>query len=120
MLCEKQKVLGRSNTNYRKCIPLEKRVAIALYTLRSSAEYATIANLFGVSKASVCLILKEFCEEVWRVMASDYINAFPLTEGKMKDCIEGFEKLGLPQCFGALGKILCQYFSNYLLYTTVH
>ena len=103
LLCKKLSNLGKVDTNYRKSIPLEKRVAIALYTLRSSAEYATIGSLFGVSKASVCLILKEICCEVWRVMAAEYIPSEFVTEEKIKECVLGFKQMGFPQCFGALG-----------------
>ncbi|KAI8123866.1 putative nuclease HARBI1 [Lucilia cuprina] len=74
----------RMNTTYRKSIPLEKRVAIAVYTLRSSAEYASVGHIFGVSKAT-------------EYLSSDIIN-----ETKIMDCVDGFGKLGFPQCFGAI------------------
>ncbi|XP_017490881.1 PREDICTED: uncharacterized protein LOC108379074 [Rhagoletis zephyria] len=61
----------------RKAIPLEKRVAIALYALGSSAEYRSIANLFGVGKSTV---------------GSEKINEY----------VKGFEILGFPQCLGAI------------------
>ncbi|CAN7977398.1 unnamed protein product [Ixodes persulcatus] len=48
--------MRRNNTNMRQTIPLEKRVAIALYRLATSAEDRTVANLFGVSRSSVNII----------------------------------------------------------------
>ena len=104
ILVENLKGLQKKDTNFRLCIPLAKRIAIALYALGSSAEYHTVGSLFGVSKASVCRILLEFCEEVWRVLAPKYLKSDFLTEHKIEECVKGFEALGFPQCLGAMGK----------------
>ncbi|KAG0441425.1 hypothetical protein HPB47_015952 [Ixodes persulcatus] len=53
--------MRRNNTNMRQAIPREKRVAIALYRVATSAEDRTVANLFGVSRSSVNIIFREFC-----------------------------------------------------------
>ncbi|KAH7982259.1 hypothetical protein HPB52_003548 [Rhipicephalus sanguineus] len=53
--------MKRQDTVMRKAISLDKRVAIALYRLATSAEERTVANLFGVSRSSVDLIFREFC-----------------------------------------------------------
>ena len=37
----------------------EQRVAIALWRLATNGDYRTIAHLFGVSRASVCLIVQD-------------------------------------------------------------
>ncbi|XP_058980308.1 uncharacterized protein LOC131803215 [Musca domestica] len=109
ILCERLCSLEKRDTTFMKCIPLEtskkagiKRVAIALYTLRSSAEYATIGRLFGVSKATVCVIFIEFCVKVWEVLSSDYLHCNIATENKIDGNVKGFEAMGFPQCFGAL------------------
>lgn len=104
ILCQKMRGLEKQDTVLRKCIPLEKRIAIALYALGSSAEYRTIANLFGVGKSTVCEMVEEFCMEVWRLMRHDYMDSFPLTDERIEDCVKGFEKIGFPQCYGAIGK----------------
>ncbi|XP_058980672.1 putative nuclease HARBI1 [Musca domestica] len=101
-LCELLNGLQKSNTNMREAIPLEKRVAIGLYTLGSSAEYRTIANMFGVGKSTVCKILLQFCNEVWRILAPIYLKNFPLTREKIEVLCQEFEILGFPQCIGAL------------------
>lgn len=103
LLCSKMVNIGKHDTTFRKCIPLDKRVAIALYTLKSSSEYASISHMFGVSKASVCLILKSFCHEVWNVMCREFLPSNFLNEVKIKECVNGFKSLGFPQCFGAIG-----------------
>lgn len=103
LLCSKLHGLAKQDTVLRKCIPLNKRVAIAVYALGSSAEYRTIANLFGVGKSTVCEIIQEFCHEVWRVMRLEYMDTFPLADDRIEDCVKGFEAIGFPQCYGAIG-----------------
>ncbi|XP_036346703.1 uncharacterized protein LOC118756018 [Rhagoletis pomonella] len=102
ILCDKLKGMAKCDTVFRACIPLEKRVAIALYCLRWSAEYATICRLFGVSKTSVWRILLEFRYEVWNVLRQEYLPSTFLSPNKIQDCVDGFEIIGFPQCFGAI------------------
>ncbi|XP_041447823.1 uncharacterized protein LOC121403869 [Drosophila obscura] len=94
--------LRKKESNFRLAIPLEKRIAISLYCLGSSADYRTIANLFGVSKAIVCRILMEFCREVTAVLAGEYLPAEFLTQEKITETVKGFEDMGFPQCFGEM------------------
>ena len=103
LLCVKLKGLSRHDNNFRLCISLEKRIAIAVYALASSAEYRTVGNLFGVSKASVCIIVLEFCAEVWKIMQPEYLNFYPLKRNEVQVRVEGFRALGFPQCIGAIG-----------------
>lgn len=83
---------------------MEKRIAIALYALGSSAEYRTVANVFGVGKSTVGKLLMEFCEAVWMILQPEYLNGYPVTIDKLKECVKGFEEMGLPQCFAAIDK----------------
>ena len=50
-----------ATTNMRASINLEKRVAVTLWCLSTTAEYRTISHLFGISRASVCLIVQSTC-----------------------------------------------------------
>ncbi|XP_036336773.1 uncharacterized protein LOC118746899 isoform X1 [Rhagoletis pomonella] len=101
-LCNFLDHLKRKETRFHNTICLEKRVAIALYALGSSAEYRSIANLFGVAKSTVCAALLEFCREVWKVLHPMYFNHFTLSRETIEDCVNGFEHIGFPQCMGAL------------------
>lgn len=106
LLCDKLSCLQKEDTVLRKAISLKKRIAIAIYALGSSAEYRSIGNLFGVGRTTVGEILIEFCEAVWTVLKLENMNFFEsLTSAKLKDCIHGFNKLGFPQCYGAIGKL---------------
>ncbi|XP_067648025.1 uncharacterized protein [Eurosta solidaginis] len=101
-LCIRLQKMKKKDTNYRNEIPLEKRVAIALYALGSSSEYRSIANLFGVGKATVCKILIEFCNEVWACMSPEYFKSFPLTRTGIAQGVADFNAMGYPQCIGAI------------------
>lgn len=103
-LCSLLPRLKKEDTVFRKAIPLKKRIAVAVYALGSSAEYRTVGNLFGIGKSTTCEILLEFCEAVWDVMQPQFLNFFPLTRDTVMDCVYGFERLGFPQCLGAIGK----------------
>ena len=89
------------NTNYRLAIPVEKRVAIALWCLATPAEYRTIGHLFGVARCTVCIIVKEVCNAIVRILQPRYIY-FPSGE-ELQSIINGFERMwGVPQCVGAI------------------
>lgn len=103
-LCDKLQSLEKMDTNFKPSIPLEKRVAIALYCLGSSSEYRTIANLFGVGKATVGEILIEFCEGVWSLLKPKYLNFLPVSQDLITESVTGFQLMGFPQCFGAIGE----------------
>ncbi|XP_049316836.1 uncharacterized protein LOC125779521 [Bactrocera dorsalis] len=66
-VCEKVKEIVKSNNNMRLCIPLQKRVAIALYALGSSAEYRTVASLFGVGRSTVGEIVVDFLQNFLKI-----------------------------------------------------
>ncbi|XP_041729143.1 uncharacterized protein LOC121560179 isoform X3 [Coregonus clupeaformis] len=55
-LCGKLKPrLARQDTHFRRALPLEKRVAVALWRLASNIEYRTISGLFGVGSSTVAV-----------------------------------------------------------------
>lgn len=98
--------LEKKDSTCRKAIPIDKRVAIALYALGSSAEYRSIGNLFGVGTSTVCQIVIDFCDLAWPVLQNLYLNDIPLTRQKIDECRKGFLALGFPQCLGAIGKVI--------------
>lgn len=80
---------------------MEQRVAIALWKLATNGEYRTIAHLFGVSRSSVCLIVKDVCQAIVSLLQPKYITV--PTGDRLKAIVDGFEsKWGFPQCVGAI------------------
>lgn len=80
--------LQRQNTVMRVPIAGPKRLAIALYTLTTTAEFRTIGNLFDVSKASVRLILREFIRVMVTFLVNDFIKMPPGAD--LQAVVDGF------------------------------
>ncbi|XP_037728600.1 uncharacterized protein LOC119559632 isoform X1 [Drosophila subpulchrella] len=92
------------DTNWRLSIPLEKRIAISLFTMGSSAEFRIVERLFGVSPSTICGILHEFCNEAWRKLAPKYLPAAFLAQENVENNVAGFHALGFPHRFGAIDR----------------
>lgn len=93
--------LQRKDTVMRRSISVEKRVAITLWKLATNNNYRSIAHLFGVSKAMVCINVQEVCQSIVEILMPQYIK---IPEGeRLKETISIFEsKWGFPQCDGAV------------------
>ena len=98
---ELKPIIEKKDSAMRQAIPLEQRVAIALWRLATNSEYRTIAHLFGVSRSSVCVIVQEVCDAIVQLLLPKYIQ---VPQGaRLRAIVEGFEqKWGYPQCVGAI------------------
>ena len=101
-LCEQLKpMIFHQDTNFRKALTVEKRVAITLWCLATPCEYRTVAHLFGVAHSTVCTIVHSTCQAIVNSLLRKYVK-FP-TGNALKDVIRNFEsKWGFPQCVGAI------------------
>ena len=94
--------ISRRDTNFRKAIPVRQRVAITLYRLADTAQYRTIANLFGVGKSTVCGIVKEVCQAIIDILLPRYIR-LPQGREEIQEKIDGMRRrAGFPQAVAAL------------------
>ncbi|XP_049273736.1 uncharacterized protein LOC125759317 [Rhipicephalus sanguineus] len=85
----------------RTPISVEKRVAIGLYRLCSSAEDRTIAHLFGVGRSTVNVVWRQFSTAVIQQLESQWICM--VRRADMADHVrEFFAVTGFPQAVGAL------------------
>ena len=93
--------LERMDTNYRICIPVRKRVAIALWRLATNSEYRTVSHLFGVGISTVLQSVRELCDAVIAVLLPQHI---PVPDGRMLEEKANFfrDRWGVPQCVGAI------------------
>ena len=100
-LCnELQATIERQDTRLRKAVPTDKRVVITLWFLATGADFRTIARLFGVSKSTVSLVVKDVSSAILLLLPR-YIR-FP-TVAALKEIITGFKRdYGFPQCVGAI------------------
>lgn len=69
--------------------------------LATGADYRTIGHLFGVSKSTVCLVLKDMCSAIVKLLLPQYIR-FP-TGTALRTTTDRFKNdLGFPQYVGAI------------------
>ncbi|XP_065892875.1 uncharacterized protein [Dysidea avara] len=101
-ICSKlSPALARTDTLMRKCLSVERRVAVTIWSLATPIEYRTIAHLFGIARSTVCEIVHETCRCIVDVLLKEYIK-FP-TNNRLSTVVEEFKtKWGVPQCFGAI------------------
>jgi hypothetical protein len=91
----------KNDTVMRRAIPVEQRVALTLWFLSTNADFRTVGHLFGVSKATVCLVTKQVCAAIVKVLLPKYIK-FPTGDG-LRQVVDGFKhKWDFPQCAGAV------------------
>ncbi len=100
VLEEIREQISRRDTTMRKSIPAERRLALTLYYLASTAEYRTIAHLFGVSTSFVCMCIKDVCDAINERLSR--VIKFPQGE-ELVQVINNYEKKwGMPMCAGAI------------------
>lgn len=104
-LCGKLKLrLSRQDTQLRPALPLEKRVAIALWRLATNVEYRTISKLFGVGRSTVCKCVREVCHAIVVLLKPLYLC--PPSEQELEDAVKLFQtRWGFPHCIGVLGTL---------------
>ena len=98
-----QPALKKRDTQFRRAIPIEKRVAIALWRLSTGNSFRTVAKTFAVGKSTAVQITREFCSEMLR-LAPRYIH-FPRSRKETAEAIKQFKvfcQCRIPQVLGAL------------------
>lgn len=95
ILCRSLKPRDDNENHPFKDMPLEKRIAVAIYTLRTTNKYSIIARLFNLSSsARLMKLLMLILEWIERTVALKH----------MSPIYSDLDAFGLPQCFGAIGK----------------
>ena len=93
--------IGKQDTNFRKSISVEMRVAITLYFFSGTAGYRTISNLFGVGRSTVCTIVQAVSKAIVNILLPKYMNLPSHTE--IPEIMTEFEEMsGFPQAIGAI------------------
>jgi len=86
--------IKRQDTNFRKCITVEARVAITVWRLATNIEYRTLAALFGIWRSTAGEIFLETCEVTAKILFPKYVK-FPYNE-ELRDIVKqngAFHKL---------------------------
>ena len=82
-------MIEKQNTITRQCVSLERRVAITLWVLATTAEYRTAGHLFGVARNTVSVIVHETCIAIVEKLLPKYIQ-FPSGNG-LEEVTDGFK-----------------------------
>jgi len=94
--------LQRKSTKMREPISVETQIAAFLYYISDEGRYRKTANAFGISRASVSIIVKKVSCEIVKHLASVFIK-LPTTKEETENLTtEFFEAHGFPQCIGAI------------------
>ena len=82
-------------------VPVEQRIAIALWRLGTNVEYRTLSHLFGVGLSTVCCIVHQVCNAIVRILGPRYVR-MPQGEN-LQVVVDGFfQRWQFPQCTGAI------------------
>uniref|UniRef100_A0A3P8RPH5 DDE Tnp4 domain-containing protein n=1 Tax=Amphiprion percula TaxID=161767 RepID=A0A3P8RPH5_AMPPE len=78
-----------------------RRLAITLWWFARSGEYRSIADMFGVGIATVCIIVRQVTVAIVERLYRRFVS---LPSGqRLDDTIRGFRQRRYPQCAGAIG-----------------
>ncbi|XP_026797868.3 uncharacterized protein LOC113543669 [Pangasianodon hypophthalmus] len=101
-LCHRLRTaMEKRDTNFRLCVPIKKRVAIALWKLTTNSELRLVSHLFGVGVTTVWRCVREFCTAVNEVLLPELIP-FPNDDKLMEMAMNFEQRYGLPQCVGVV------------------
>ena len=95
--------LEKQDTQFREAVPIEKKVAIALWGLATGNSYGSVSKTFAVGKSTAVSITKRFCAEISRL--SKYFIKFPRTPSGTAKAIATFKETTnckIPQAVGAI------------------
>lgn len=91
--------IQRRDTNMRRAIPADVRLAMTLWRLGACTEYRAVEQLFGVSRSTVCKILRDVCEAVVGILTPLYVHPPDSAE------VASGNGFPLPQLAGVLGSL---------------
>ena len=69
--------LERQDTEMRKAVTVHRKVALFLYYLASTDSYRSLGNLFGLSRAFVCIRFRQVSEAILQKLKPKYVS-FPM------------------------------------------
>ncbi|XP_070549934.1 uncharacterized protein [Ptychodera flava] len=93
--------IERVDTQMRRAVTVEMRLAITLWRLSTNCEYRTIGHLFGVARSTACSIFQETCQKINEEFLKEIIR-FP-SGNELERVVDSFQqRWGFPQVVGAI------------------
>ncbi|XP_048844705.1 uncharacterized protein LOC125716453 [Brienomyrus brachyistius] len=104
-LCGKLKArLAKRDTRLRPALPVEKRVAVALWRLATNMEYRTIGVLFSMGRSTVCKCVRDVCHSIAALLGPAYLR--PPGVQELDEAAGLYERhWGFPHCVGVVGSL---------------
>ncbi|XP_015267767.1 PREDICTED: putative nuclease HARBI1 [Gekko japonicus] len=93
--------LLRRKTSMREPIPVEKRIAIAIWYLASANTYREVGEKFGVGVSTVGEVVLEVCF----AMEVELYHKTVCLGPDVAKIMDGFDRLGFPHCIGAIDRM---------------
>ena len=96
-----QDKMEKSVTSFRKAVPLQERVAVALWRLATGNSYRTTSNFFGIGLPTVVKIMYEFSEAILEI-SHEFIH-FPTNVRQTAIAVQKFRSFTeskIPQVAG--------------------
>ena len=81
--------LQKQNTQLRNTIPIEKRVAVAIWRLATGDSYRAVGGTFGIGKSTAVSITHDFYKELSRI--SRTFIRFPKSRSETRRAIRDFK-----------------------------
>lgn len=97
-------VVRRMDAGMRQAIPVEVRLAVALWHLGSSCDFQTMEEIFGLSCSTIDRVIRDVCEAVASILAPRLVS---IPQGDiLQETLKGFEhRYGLAQVAGVVGTL---------------
>ncbi|XP_065405433.1 uncharacterized protein LOC135972219 isoform X2 [Chrysemys picta bellii] len=89
--------LKHQNTKMRAALPVEKRVAIALWKLATPDSYWAVRYQFGVGKSTVGAAVMQVAKASTELLLPKVV-----TLGNVQVIVDGFAAMGFPNCGGVI------------------
>ncbi|KAL4634775.1 putative nuclease HARBI1 [Arapaima gigas] len=93
--------LARTNMSVLQGLPLEKRVAVALWRLGTNVEYRTVGMLFGLGYSGVCQCVRDVCHAIVLLLKPLYLQ-LPGEREMDASAMVFNANWGFPHCVGAV------------------
>ncbi|XP_054841812.1 uncharacterized protein LOC129333895 [Eublepharis macularius] len=90
--------LQRQETTMRSPVPVEKRLAVALWYLANGIAYRLVRDQFGLGLSTIGTIVLEVCYALELEMLSRAVSL----GGEVGQIMDGFAAMGFPHCVGAV------------------
>ncbi|CAN7995905.1 unnamed protein product [Ixodes pacificus] len=94
--------IRKEDTNFRKAIPPDVRLALAIRFLAAEEMLRSVSYNFLTARSTRCEIIPEVCSALWEVLGPVYVACPKQPEQWKKIATEFEERWNVPNCVGAI------------------